>query len=223
MSGARALRPGAADLQIIDRCNLTALMEPGQEDLPAFLAQHAVRIVASLPCYGAENVDKQRGRGVFERSIQGLQLLNAVGYGKQGTGLLLDLVYNPGGPFLAPPASKLEPAYKEELQQVRCILTSPSGLRHQPATMQTTRRASSGQPRHDTLDDALLHKCVRLAWPAITLPYAALSFFNRSTHLPPLFTRSTHLPPSAVCCPSALPRSLNLRRCMVWSSIHCCA
>ncbi len=144
MSGARALRPGAADLQIIDRCNLTALMEPGQEDLPAFLAQHAVRIVASLPCYGAENVDKQRGRGVFERSIQGLQLLNAVGYGKPGTGLLLDLVYNPGGPFLAPPASKLEPAYKEELQQVRCILTSPSGLCRQAAAMQTTRRASSG-------------------------------------------------------------------------------
>lgn len=102
-------------LEVIDRCNLTVLLEPGQEDLARFLADNRVRVVASLPCYSSENVNKQRGGGVFERSIKGLQALNAVGYGVPGSGLNLDLVYNPGGVFLAPPQSKLEPAYKQEL------------------------------------------------------------------------------------------------------------
>ncbi|EFN56641.1 hypothetical protein CHLNCDRAFT_57533 [Chlorella variabilis] len=101
--------------EVIDRCNLTVLLEPGQEDLAAFLADHSVRVVASLPCYSAENVDSQRGGGVFRRSIAGLQALNAVGYGQPGSGLSLDLVYNPGGVFLAPPQAKLEPVYKQEL------------------------------------------------------------------------------------------------------------
>jgi radical SAM/Cys-rich protein len=117
VAGARALRPDPADLTIIDRCNLTALLEPGQEDLAAFLAQHRLRVVASLPCYSASNVDAQRGAGVFERSIAGLKLLNAQGYGLPGSGLHLDLVYNPGGAFLAPPAASLEPAYKRELEE----------------------------------------------------------------------------------------------------------
>ncbi|KAG2430407.1 hypothetical protein HXX76_009932 [Chlamydomonas incerta] len=102
-------------LEIIDRCNLTVLLEPGQEDLVDFLARHKVRVVASLPCYSEGNVDKQRGRGVFDRSIEGLKLLNAAGYGVEGSGLQLDLVYNPGGAFLAPSQSKLEAAYKSEL------------------------------------------------------------------------------------------------------------
>lgn len=102
-------------LEVIDRCNLTVLLEPGHEDLPQFLAQHKVRVVASLPCYSASNVDKQRGNGVFERSIEGLKLLNAVGYGVEGSGLALDLVYNPGGASLAPNQAKLEAAYKSEL------------------------------------------------------------------------------------------------------------
>ncbi|KAL4429197.1 hypothetical protein ABPG77_010176 [Micractinium sp. CCAP 211/92] len=102
-------------VEVIDRCNLTVLLEPGQEGLAQFLADHRVRVVASLPCYSSDNVNKQRGGGVFERSIKGLQMLNAVGYGQPGSGLQLDLVYNPGGVFLAPPQSKLEPAYKQEL------------------------------------------------------------------------------------------------------------
>ncbi|KAL4443396.1 hypothetical protein ABPG75_011133 [Micractinium tetrahymenae] len=102
-------------VEVIDRCNLTVLLEPGQEDLAQFLADNRVRVVASLPCYSPENVNKQRGGGVFERSIKGLQMLNALGYGQPGSGLQLDLVYNPGGVFLAPPQSKLEPAYKQEL------------------------------------------------------------------------------------------------------------
>jgi hypothetical protein len=94
-------------------------LEPGQEDLPAFLAAHKVRVVASLPCYSQSNVDQQRGAGTFRRSIEGLKLLNAAGYGVEGSGLSLDLVYNPGGAFLAPAREKLEPAYKQELMEVR--------------------------------------------------------------------------------------------------------
>ncbi|GKY97446.1 hypothetical protein MPSEU_000703100 [Mayamaea pseudoterrestris] len=105
------------DLEIIDRCNLTVLQEPGQEDLIEFLKMNRVRIVCSLPCYSRENVDKQRGRGVFERSIAALLALNEAGYGKPGTGLGLDLVYNPGGAFLPPPQASLEATYKEELRE----------------------------------------------------------------------------------------------------------
>jgi radical SAM/Cys-rich protein len=100
---------------VIDRCNLTVLCEPGQEDLASFLAAHRVRVVASLPCYNEDTVDKQRGAGVYERSIAGLKQLNAVGYGMPGTGLMLDLMYNPAGPSLPPAASTLEAAYKREL------------------------------------------------------------------------------------------------------------
>ncbi|CAG9466422.1 unnamed protein product [Pedinophyceae sp. YPF-701] len=103
--------------EVIDRCNLTVLEEPGQEDLADFLAALRVRVVASLPCYSQKNVDLQRGSGVFERSVRGLQKLNAVGYGVPGTGLTLDLVYNPGGPFLAPPQESLEGAYRTELRE----------------------------------------------------------------------------------------------------------
>ncbi|GIL44041.1 hypothetical protein Vafri_1610 [Volvox africanus] len=109
-------------VEIIDRCNLTVLLEPGQEDLVDFLARHKVRVVASLPCYSESNVDKQRGRGVFDRSIAGLKLLNAAGYGVEGSGLVLDLVYNPGGAFLAPGQAKLEAAYKSELKSAYGIV-----------------------------------------------------------------------------------------------------
>lgn len=110
---ARQLRP---DIEIIDRCNLTVLQEPGQEDLVDFLKEHRVRIVASLPCYSAAIVDQQRGNGVFERSIAALLALNDAGYGVPGTNSLpLDLVYNPSGAFLPPPQKKLEDQYKAQL------------------------------------------------------------------------------------------------------------
>ncbi len=101
---------------VMDRCNLTVLLEPGQETLAEFLAEHRVEIVASLPCYLSENVNKQRGDGVFEKSIEALQLLNSVGYGKPNTGLKLNLVYNPVGGSLPPPQAGLEAAYKERLK-----------------------------------------------------------------------------------------------------------
>lgn len=112
VSMARELRP---DLDIIDRCNLTVLQEPGQEDLIDFLVKHKVHVIASLPCYSAENVDTQRGSGVFDRSISALLALNEAGYGQPGSALFLDLVYNPLGAFLPPPQQDLEVKYKEVL------------------------------------------------------------------------------------------------------------
>lgn len=105
----------ALGVHVIDRCNLTILLERGQEDLDKFLAQHRVEITASLPCYSAHNVDAQRGDAVFDRSIRALQRLNALGYGRDGSGLVLNLVYNPLGPSLPPPQAGLEAAYRREL------------------------------------------------------------------------------------------------------------
>jgi radical SAM/Cys-rich protein len=108
---------GRLGRRVIDRCNLTVLFEPGQEDLAAFLAAERVDIVASLPCYGPENVDAQRGQGVFEKSIRALQTLNALGYGRPGSPLRLDLVYNPVGAYLPPPQARLEADYRAQLGQ----------------------------------------------------------------------------------------------------------
>ncbi len=101
--------------RVIDRCNLTIFFEEGFSDLPEFLAENTVEVVASLPCYTAGNVDSQRGRGVFDGSIDALRRLNALGYGRPGSPLRLDLVYNPLGPSLPPPQAKLERDYREEL------------------------------------------------------------------------------------------------------------
>jgi radical SAM/Cys-rich protein len=123
--GAPELNPGFREivkrarernLEVINRCNLTVLMEPGQEDLPHFLAQHKVRVCASLPCYSERNVNLQRGANVFQRSIKGLQLLNDQGYGLDDSGLFLDLVYNPGGAFLPPDQMGLQQEYKQQLK-----------------------------------------------------------------------------------------------------------
>jgi len=103
------------DAHVIDRCNLTILEEPGQEDLAAFLAHHGVEVTASLPCYTEELVDRQRGEGVYGKSIAALQRLNALGYGEPGTGLVLNLVYNPQGPKLPPPQASLEADYRRVL------------------------------------------------------------------------------------------------------------
>jgi radical SAM/Cys-rich protein len=102
-------------VRVIDRCNLTVLFEPGQEDLAGFLADQGADVVASLPCYLEENVNRQRGRGVFDASLRGLQRLNALGYGDPASGLVLDLVYNPQGPVLPPPQAGLEADYRRVL------------------------------------------------------------------------------------------------------------
>lgn len=104
-------------VKVIDRCNLTILFEQDQHGLAEFLAEQQVEVVASLPCYSLENVDKQRGKGVFDLSIAGLQSLNALGYGKPDSGLVLNLVYNPQGPSLPPPQQALEADYTRELKK----------------------------------------------------------------------------------------------------------
>jgi radical SAM/Cys-rich protein len=102
--------------RVIDRCNLTILVTPGYTDVPEFLAEHQVEIVASLPCYLEANVDKQRGDRVFQRSLEGLRRLNALGYGLPDRGLPLTLVYNPVGPSLPPNQSQLEADYRNQLR-----------------------------------------------------------------------------------------------------------
>lgn len=102
-------------VKVIDRCNLTILLEPGYQDLAQFLADHQVEVVASLPCYLEDNVDAQRGKGVFHDSIAGLEQLNQLGYGQTNGELVLNLVYNPQGAVLPPPQQSLEVAYKEAL------------------------------------------------------------------------------------------------------------
>ncbi|MFV1972223.1 MAG: arsenosugar biosynthesis radical SAM (seleno)protein ArsS [Thiohalobacterales bacterium] len=122
--GAPELHPGFRRLvsaarhngmQVIDRCNLTVLREPGQQDTAAFLAENQVEIVASLPCYLKDNVDAQRGDGTFITSIEVLRELNELGYGQEQTGLQLTLVYNPQGPVLPPPQQALEQDYRKHL------------------------------------------------------------------------------------------------------------
>jgi len=105
------------DVRVIDRCNLTILSEPGCDDLADFLATQRVEVVASLPCYLEDNVDRQRGKGVYGRSMDGLKRLNRLGYGRPGSGLDLHLVYNPAGPSLPPAQSCLEASYRKELLQ----------------------------------------------------------------------------------------------------------
>jgi radical SAM/Cys-rich protein len=105
----------AMDRHVIDRCNLTVIFEPGQEDLVDFYVDNRIELVCSLPCYSEENVDAQRGRGVFDKSIRALQILNGRGYGKPGSGLELHLVYNPVGASLPPPQEELTNDYRVEL------------------------------------------------------------------------------------------------------------
>jgi len=105
----------ALNVEVIDRCNLTVLLESGQEDLAEFLAGQEVEIVASLPCYSEENVNSQRGKGVFHDSIIALRQLNRLGYGEANSGLQLNLMYNPTGPFLPPSQRTLEVDYRQHL------------------------------------------------------------------------------------------------------------
>ena len=107
----------AMERTVIDRCNLTVLFERGQQDTAAFLAHHKVQITASLPCYTTGNVDKQRGSGVFDKSIAALLMLNELGYGQPDSGLILNLVYNPLGAFLPGAQAGLQADYKRVLKE----------------------------------------------------------------------------------------------------------
>lgn len=136
----------ARGVSVIDRCNLTVLSEPHQEGLADFLAENQVRVTASLPCYQKENVDGQRGKGVFERSISGLKALNKLGYGKEDGGLELNLVYNPTGPYLPPSQVELEADYKQQLfDQHGIVFTRLLTLANMPIQRFGSSLISKGQ------------------------------------------------------------------------------
>lgn len=134
-------------VQVIDRCNLTILEEPGYEDLGQFLADHRVEIIASLPCYLEDNVDRQRGKGVFDASIRALHRLNALGYAQEGSGLTLSLVYNPQGPALPPPQAGLEAAYREHLEPLGIRFTRLYVLANMPIARFGSTLIAKGQFR----------------------------------------------------------------------------
>ena len=171
---ARAARARGA--RVIDRCNLTILSEPGQEDLAAFLAAEGIDIVASLPCYTPELVDRQRGEGVHERSIAGLRRLNALGYGIEGSGLAVDLVYNPQGASLPPPQARLEADYKRILgEQFGVSFNRLLTLANMPIQRFGSTLVSKGQfgaymkllrdsHRDENLDSVMCRSLVSIDW-----------------------------------------------------------
>ena len=139
-------------VEVIDRCNLTILQEKGQEGLAAFLAEQGVHVVASLPCYLADNVDRQRGGGVFDRSIAGLRELNRHGYGQPGSGLELDLVFNPQGAVLPPPQRQLEEDYRRVLAQDHGVVFSRLlALTNMPIQRFAQALGPEGLERYDRL------------------------------------------------------------------------
>ena len=166
----------ARGLRVIDRCNLTILEEPGFEDMAAFLAGHRVEIVASLPCYLEENVDQQRGKGVFAASLIGLRKLNALGYGRGGSGLSLNLVYNPQGASLPPPQMPLQAAYKLHLgENYGIVFNELFTLANMPIQRFGSMLISKGQfntymstlraaHREDNLQQVMCRSLISLDW-----------------------------------------------------------
>jgi len=162
--------------RVTDRCNLTILFEPGQEDLAAFLAAERVDIVASLPCYTPELVDRQRGEGVYEKSVEAIRRLNALGYGKPGSGLSIDLVYNPQGPTLPPPQARLEADYKRILgEQFGIVFNRLYTLANMPIQRFGSTLVSKGQfnaymdllrnaHREENLESVMCRSLVSVDW-----------------------------------------------------------
>jgi len=177
---------------VYDRCNLTILSEPRQENLAQFLAEHQVVVIASLPCYSAANTDAQRGAGVFERSIAGLQQLNKLGYGIDGSGLALNLVYNPVGPSLPPSQVALEPDYKRELrEQFGVVFNQLFTLANMPINRFGSTLISKGQfndymallkqnQNHNNLAQVMCRSQVSVDWQGQLYDCD----FNQQLHIP---------------------------------------
>lgn len=131
---------------VMDRCNLTVIFEPGKDYLPEFFKRQNVELVCSLPCYSEENVDKQRGKGTFDLSIQALQIFNQIGYGQPDSDLVLNLVYNPVAPHLPPPQDKLEQDYKRILNdQFGIVFNHLYCLSNMPITRYETHLRLRGE------------------------------------------------------------------------------
>ena len=195
--GAPELHPQFRDLvcrarqlgkHVIDRCNLTILQEPGQEGLAAFLAGERVEIIASLPCYTLELVERQRGAGVYERSLAALRELNRFGYGRE---LPLNLVYNPQGPSLPPAQEKLEADYKRELSLHGVVFNRLYTLANMPIQRFGSMLVSKGQfnayldllrrsHRDENLDAVMCRSLVSVDWEG----YVYDCDFNQMLDLP---------------------------------------
>ncbi len=179
-------------IHVMDRCNLTILEEPGQEGLAEFLAQQGVEVVASLPCYLEDNVNRQRGDGVFGASIRGLQRLNALGYGAPDGALALNLVYNPQGPVLPPPQETLEQDYKHHLRKHYGIrFNRLYTLANMPIQRFGSMLVSKGQfaaymqllrdaYQHANLDGVMCRNLISVDWQG----YLYDCDFNQMLHLP---------------------------------------
>ena len=203
----------ALGIHVIDRCNLTILEEPGQEDLAAFLSGNGVEIIASLPCYTEELVDRQRGKGVYERSVRALQRLNAVGY---GTELPLNLVYNPQGPSLPPPQAKLEADYKRILAEEHGIVFNRLyTLANMPIQRFGSMLVSKGQfneymrllheaHRQENLESVMCRTLVSVDWQG----YAYDCDFNQMLGLPLRFDRNEGKPATRVRLAELIGREL---------------
>ncbi len=179
-------------VRVIDRCNLTILEEPGQEGLAEFLAAHGVEVVASMPCYLEDNVDRQRGKGTFDASIRGLQRLNALGYAQPGSGLTLNLVYNPQGASLPPGQEALERDYKQHLaKHFDVVFNQLFTLANMPIQRFGSMLVSKGQfnsymsllrsaHRDDNLDQVMCRSLVSVDWQG----YLYDCDFNQQLGLP---------------------------------------
>ncbi|HEY3326403.1 MAG TPA: arsenosugar biosynthesis radical SAM (seleno)protein ArsS [Novimethylophilus sp.] len=178
-------------VKVIDRCNLTILEEPGYEDLAEFLATQQVEITASLPCYLEDNVDRQRGNGVFEASVRALHRLNALGYGRQGSGRVLNLVYNPQGPVLPPSQQNLEAAYREHLGEMDIAFDHLFTITNMPIARFGSTLVSKGKfhdymrllresYRPENLDTVMCRGLLSVDWQG----FAYDCDFNQMLHLP---------------------------------------
>ena len=216
----RRLAQAAAALgaHVIDRCNLTILAEPGQEDLAEFLAAQRIEVVASLPCYLEENVDRQRGTGIFGKSLAGLRRLNALGYGIAGSGLELSLVYNPQGPVLPPPQAQLEADYRKHLaERYGIVFTRLLTLANMPIQRFGSTLISKGQfndymallqaaHREQNLEQVMCRSLLSIDWQGyaydcdfnqmLGLPLGAAG--GRRTHIAELAARALEGAPIAV-------------------------
>jgi radical SAM/Cys-rich protein len=185
-------RARSLGVHVIDRCNLTILSEPGQEDLADFLAQLGVEVVASLPCYQEANVDRQRGKGVFERSLRALVQLNALGYGREGGTLELSLVYNPQGAVLPPSQALLEASYRRELSgRYGIVFTRLYTIANMPIQRFGSTLVSKGQftdymallrgaYRSENLEAVMCHSLISVDWRG----YVYDCDFNQMLDLP---------------------------------------
>jgi radical SAM/Cys-rich protein len=182
-------------VHVMDRCNLTILNEPGQEDTAEFLAEHQVEVIASLPCYLKENVEGQRGKGVFDNSISGIKKLNALGYAQDNSGLLLNLVYNPTGPYLPPSQDILESDYKCELAKYGVAFNHLYTLTNMPiarfgSTLISTNQFNDymtllrGAHQHRNLQNVMCRTLVSVDWQG----YVYDCDFNQMLGIPMSFT-----------------------------------